>query len=55
MSPDDRATPGDLTVFFGGSFVDAVAAHITEHATEMLPEEFERLSSVIRKAKRQGK
>jgi predicted transcriptional regulator len=46
-----------LNVFFGGSFVKAVAAHMTEHGDEMLPEEFKRLSAVIRaaRAKEQGK
>ena len=44
-----------LNVFFGGSFVEAVTAHIASHSGKMSPEEFERLSSVIRKAKRQGK
>ena len=44
-----------LNVFFGGSFVDAVTAHIARHSGRMSPEEFGRLSSVIRKAKRQGK
>ena len=44
-----------LNVFFGGSFVDAVTAHITRHGGKMSPEEFKRLSAVIRKAKSQGK
>jgi predicted transcriptional regulator len=44
-----------LNVFFGGSFVDAVAAHITQHGGRMSPAEFRRLSAAIRRAKAQGK
>jgi predicted transcriptional regulator len=44
-----------LNVFFGGSFVEAVVSHLAEHADELSPEEFKRLSAVIRKAKGEGK
>ena len=44
-----------LKVFYGGSFEKAVTAHLAEHADEMSPEEFKRLSAVIRKAKNEGK
>jgi predicted transcriptional regulator len=44
-----------LRVFFGGSFEQAVVAHMAEHAGEMSAEEFKRLVAVIRKAKEQGK
>ena len=44
-----------LRVFFGGSFEQAVVAHMAEHAGEMSAEGFKRLVAVIRKAKEQGK
>jgi len=44
-----------VNVFFGGSFEEAVAAHLAEHADEMSAAEFRRLSAIIRKAKERGK
>jgi predicted transcriptional regulator len=51
----DKALERVLNVFFGGSFEEAVAAHLAGHADEMSPEQLKRLSSLIRKAKEQGK
>jgi predicted transcriptional regulator len=51
----DKALERVLNVFFGGSFEEAVAAHLAEHAEEMSPEQLKRLASLIRKAKQQGK
>jgi predicted transcriptional regulator len=51
----DQAMERVLKVFFGGSFEKAVVAHLAEHGGDMSAEEFKRLSSVIRKAKDQGK
>ncbi len=44
-----------LNVFFGGSFEEAVAAHLAEHGTRMTPVQLKRLSALIRKAKVQGR
>lgn len=44
-----------LKVFFGGSFEKAVTAHLAEHAGEMSPDEFKRLSAIMRKAKGKGR
>ena len=51
----DQALARVLKVFYGGSFEQAVVAHLAEHADAMSAEEFKRLSAVIRKAKGQGK
>jgi hypothetical protein len=51
----DKALERVLNVFFGGSFEEAVAAHLAGHADEMSPEQLKRLSALIRKAKERGK
>lgn len=51
----DKALGRVLNIFFGGSFEDAVAAHLAEHADEMSPEQLKRLALLIRKAKERGR
>ena len=50
-----RALQRVLNIFFNGSFENAVAAHLAEHADEMSPDEFKRLLGMIRQAKELGK
>ena len=51
----DKALNRVLNVFFGGSFEEAVAAHLAGHAGEMSAGQLKRLSALIRKAKERGK
>jgi predicted transcriptional regulator len=48
------ALRGVLQTFFGGSLVNAVAAHLGE-AGELSAEELERLAELIRQARKKGK
>ena len=51
----DKALERVLNVFFGGSFEEAVAAHLAQHADHMSPGQLRRLSALIRQAKERGK
>ena len=44
-----------LDTFFGGSLERAVAAHLTDAATELSPEELKRLSQLIHQARKKGR
>ncbi len=44
-----------LDTFFGGSLERAVAAHLTDSATDLSAEELKRLSQLINQARKKGK
>ena len=44
-----------LDTFFGGSLERAVAAHLTDSATELSPVELKRLSQLIHQARKKGR
>ena len=44
-----------LDTFFGGSLERAVAAHLTDSATDLSSEELKRLSQLINQARKKGK
>jgi BlaI family transcriptional regulator, penicillinase repressor len=44
-----------LETFFGGSLERAVAAHLTDSATDLSAEELKRLSQLINQARKKGK
>jgi predicted transcriptional regulator len=44
-----------LDTFFGGSLERAVAAHLSDSAAELSPEELKRLSQLIQQARKKGR
>jgi BlaI family penicillinase repressor len=44
-----------LDTFFGGSLERAIAAHLTDAATDLSPEELKRLSQLINQARKKGR
>ena len=44
-----------LRTFFGGSIQEALAAHLADKAVELTPDELEKMASLIRKARKEGR
>jgi BlaI family transcriptional regulator, penicillinase repressor len=44
-----------LRIFFDGSLAKAVAAHLGEDASDLPPEELQRLADIIRRARKKGR
>jgi len=44
-----------IRTFFGGSIQEALAAHLADDAADLKPEELEKLASLIRKARKEGR
>jgi BlaI family transcriptional regulator, penicillinase repressor len=44
-----------LRIFFDGSLATAVAAHLGEDASDLPPEELQRLADIIRRARKKGR
>ena len=44
-----------LRTFFGGSIQEALAAHLADEAAHLKPEELEKMASLIRKARKEGR
>lgn len=44
-----------IRTFFGGSIQEALAAHLADDAANLKPEELEKLASLIRKARKEGR
>lgn len=44
-----------LRTFFGGSIQEALAAHLADEAAQLKPEELEKMASLIRKARKEGR
>jgi BlaI family penicillinase repressor len=44
-----------LRTFFGGSIQEALAAHLADDATDLTPDDLQKLASLIRKARKEGR
>lgn len=44
-----------LRTFFGGSIQEALAAHLADQNADLKPEELEKMASLIRKARKEGR